>query len=190
MNDDSIKERILQATIELMRQDTANITVRKIAAQAGVTQGLINYHYQSKDRLTGLAAQRFVNETISRVSAAFDGEIHDPEQLLRSTMKRTLDYLLAHPNVSRVSVLKDLQAGQPDDNMQDTIRAFDKLLQGIIASAQKRFMAGHIFAAAIQSLFLRANVLRETNGFDIANEAARNQFVDDLIDLVLKGALA
>ncbi len=105
-------------------------------------------------------------------------------------MKRTLDYLLAHPNVSRVSVLKDLQAGQPDDNMQDTIRAFDKLLQGIIASAQKRFMAGHIFAAAIQSLFLRANVLRETNGFDIANEAARNQFVDDLIDLVLKGALA
>ncbi len=61
MNDDSIKERILQATIELMRQDTANITVRKIAAQAGVTQGLINYHYQSKDRLTGLAAQRFVN---------------------------------------------------------------------------------------------------------------------------------
>jgi len=189
MSEDTIKEKILQATIELMKDDTANITVRKIAAHAGVTQGLINYHFQSKDNLINIAAQRFVDETVSRVPDTLNQIDGDPIDMLRGRMKMTFNYLVEHPNVSRISISRDWQAGQTNDNMQSSIEAYDKLLQHIIRDEKQRFLAGHIFSASMQSMFMRSDVLRETQGIDISNPIVRNQFVDDLVDIVLRGLL-
>ncbi len=49
--DKGIKEKIIHATIELIKKhgDISKITVRDIAANAGVGIGLINYHFQTKD---------------------------------------------------------------------------------------------------------------------------------------------
>jgi len=189
MSEDTIKEKILQATIDLMKNDVENITVRKIAAHAGVTQGLINYHFQSKDNLINIAAQRFVDETVLRVPDTLNQIDGDPIDMLRRRMKMTFNYLVEHPNVSRISILRDWQAGQTNDNMQSSIEAYDKLLQHIIHDERLRFLAGHIFSASIQSLFMRSDVLRETQGFDISDPAVRNQFIDDLVDIVLRGLL-
>jgi len=189
MSEDTIKNKILRATIELMKDDTANITVRKIAAHAGVTQGLINYHFQSKDNLINIAAQRFVDETVSRMPDTFAQIDGDPIDILRKKMKMTFSYLVEHPNVSRISILRSWQEGQTNDNMQSSINAYDKLLQYIFHDERQRFFAGHIFSASIQSLFMRSDVLRETQGIDISNPIVRNQFVDDLVDIVLRGLL-
>ena len=44
--DKEIKEKIISATMELIKEhgDTSKITVRDIAARTGVGIGLINYH--------------------------------------------------------------------------------------------------------------------------------------------------
>ncbi len=186
---DGVKEKILNAVVELMREDTVNITVRKIAAQAGVTQGLINYHFQSKDNLINIAAQRFVDETVSRAPDLFGQPGVVSVDTLKRAMKGTSDYLARHPNVSRVSILRDLQNGLPDDNMQSSIDAYDTLLQNIIRDDRRRFLAGHIFCAAVQSFFMRANVLGKTHNIDFDDAGVRHQFVDDLIDMVFEGVL-
>lgn len=185
---ETVKEKILQATIDLMKNDTETITVRKIAAHAGVTQGLINYHFQSKDNLLNIAAQRFVDETVSRIPDTYNIN-GDPIDILRERMKMTLNYLVEHPNVSRLSILRDWQAGQFNDNMQSSIDSYDKLLQHILPDEKQRFLVGHIFSSAMQSLFMRSDVLLETQGIDISDSAVRSQFVDDLIHIVLGGFL-
>lgn len=187
MSDDNIKEKILQAVIDLMKDDTENITVRKIAAHAGVTQGLINYHFQTKDNLINIAAQRFVDETVSHVPDRLEQIGGEPIDLLRKSMKLTFNYLVEHPNVSRISILRDMQAGHIKDNMQSSIDAYDKLLQHILMDKKQRFLAGHIFSASMQSLFMRADTILEMQGMDISDSAVRNQFIDDLVDIVMGG---
>ncbi len=190
MNEDSIKEKIIQATINLMKEDSEDITVRNIAARAGVTQGLINYHYQTKDHLIDISAQRVIDETVSKVPMAWMQMEGTPEEKLRVMMKRTLSYLFEYPHVSRISIMRDMQAGHNKDNTQSSIDAFDKLLQHTIADKGKRFLAGHVFCAAMQSLFLRSDVIMETQGMDVADSAVQRQFIDDLVDLVLGGFLS
>ncbi|HEY8518318.1 MAG TPA: TetR/AcrR family transcriptional regulator [Candidatus Binatia bacterium] len=49
---DATRERILEAAIELFSERSYDgATLRDIAARAGVTQPLLNYHYRSKDDL-------------------------------------------------------------------------------------------------------------------------------------------
>ena len=49
------KTKIIHATKDFLDQgvDPDKITVRKIAEQAGVGVGLINYHFQTRDNLLG-----------------------------------------------------------------------------------------------------------------------------------------
>jgi hypothetical protein len=80
-----------------------------------------------------------------------------------------------------------MQAGHSRDNMQSTIDTYDKLLQKIIPDNRKRFLAGHIFSTAMQTLFLRAGVLLDTQGMDVSDPVVQNQFIDDLVNVVLRG---
>src|SRR5438093_11275450 len=49
---DATRERILTAALDLFSELSFDgATTREIAARAGVTQGLLNYHFSSKDVL-------------------------------------------------------------------------------------------------------------------------------------------
>ncbi len=49
---DATRERILTAALDLFSELSFDgATTREIAARAGVTQGLLNYHFSSKDEL-------------------------------------------------------------------------------------------------------------------------------------------
>ena len=49
---DPTRDRILAAAIDLFSERSFDgATTREIAARAGVTQPLLNYHYRSKDEL-------------------------------------------------------------------------------------------------------------------------------------------
>lgn len=189
MNEDSIKEKIIQSTIEILKVDTENITVRKIVAHAGVTQGLINYHFQTKDNLISIAVQRMVDETVSKVPNILEQIDGEPTEKLRQMMKMTLSYLVENPHISKISISRDMQSGNSKDNSQVSIDAFDKILQYIITDEKQRFLVGHIFCASIQSLFMRSDILLETQEFNIYNPIERNLFIDDLIDTVLMKVL-
>lgn len=116
--------------------------------------------------LINIAAQRFVDETVSRDKLEPMDE--NPVGMLRKRMKMTFNYLIEHPNVSRILILRDMQAGHAHDNMQSSIDAYDKLLQHILHDERQRFLVRHIFSASMQNLFLRSDVLRETQGMDIS----------------------
>ncbi|MDR1687518.1 MAG: TetR/AcrR family transcriptional regulator [Clostridiales bacterium] len=190
MNEDvSIKEKILQAATELLKNDAENITVRNIAAKAGVTQGLINYHFQSKDNLVNIAAQRFFDENFLRAPDSRGEILGDSVEILRVGLKNTLKFLCEYPGLSRASILKDMQTGSKSDNTHSLTVSFNKLLRQILQDENQRFLAVHIFVSSIQALFMRSDVLLETHGFDISSPIQRNKFADDLIETVLKGLL-
>lgn len=186
MSEGDKKEALVLAAMELLREDKSG-TVREIAARAGVTQGLVNYYFQSRENLMELAAHRLAEEIIGQVPQLAEELDKEPEATLRAMMKGTLAYLTAHPTVSRLSILQDWRQGSVSDNMQRSIHAFDALLTPLCPDENRRFLAGHIFCASIQSFFMRGTVLQETRGLNVFDEKQQEAFVDELVSLVLAG---
>ncbi|HEX3016600.1 MAG TPA: TetR/AcrR family transcriptional regulator [Caproicibacter sp.] len=185
--EEDTKEKLIAAAISLIREDEQNISVRKIVRRAGVGVGLVNYYFRSKENLVNIAVQRIVDEVIAKVPALVKSSNGSPEAKLKLTIAKTMEYLDSHANVSRLSILRDMNDGNSRDNTQLSVEAYDRILKEIIPDDRRRFLAGHILCSSIQSLFLRERVLSETADFDFHNEEQRRIFIDNLVSTVLSG---
>jgi AcrR family transcriptional regulator len=69
------RKTLIDATLAcLAREGTAGLSIRKISAEAGISIGLINHHYNGKDELVGAAYEAFslglLDATRERIAAA------------------------------------------------------------------------------------------------------------------------
>lgn len=101
---DATRERILAAALELFSELSFDgATTREIAARAGVTQGLLNYHFSSKDELWRAA--------VDGLFAEFNQALDSRAQGLRGVDALTMAKLLirefiyfsaTHPQLHRI----------------------------------------------------------------------------------------
>ena len=75
-----IKSELMEHTIRLVDQaggDVERVTIRDIAAAAGVGVGLVNYHFGSKEELLHCCARQVVqrqNKQLGRLAGEVQGE--------------------------------------------------------------------------------------------------------------------
>ncbi|HHW94362.1 MAG TPA: TetR/AcrR family transcriptional regulator [Mogibacterium sp.] len=65
--DADVKESIIDATTELIRESNGNpnqVTIRNIAHRADVSIGLINYHFESKKILIEICVERIIEQLL------------------------------------------------------------------------------------------------------------------------------
>ena len=177
MAEKEIKQVIMRAAISLVEQGDGRleeVTIRDIAAAAGVGVGLINYHFGSKDELLRLCAQTIVSEELERfhlLAEKLSGL--PPLERLRRLAKRNCDYLAARPNLSRMSIFTDLRRGDyAGDNTDQT--------------AMESRMRTHMLVHALQAAFLRSASVKARIGLDFYDKADRDRFVDLTIDQLFK----
>ena len=111
---DQTRERILAAALDLFSERSfEGATTREIAAQAGVTQPLLNYHFSSKDELWRAA--------VDGLFEALDAALTAREQGLRGVDELTTTRLLVrefisfsaqHPQLHRI-VTQECKADGP-----------------------------------------------------------------------------
>lgn len=100
---EATSERILRAALDCFAErGFEGATTRAIAAKAGVAQGLLTYHYASKQDLWEASA----NWVFGKVNAEFDGALEalrdlDAVTRLRVLMKRFVRFLARYPEVHR-----------------------------------------------------------------------------------------
>lgn len=100
---EAASERILRAALACFAErGFEGATTRAIAAQAGVAQGLLTYHYASKQDLWETAA----NWVFGKVGEEFDGALEalrdlDAVTRLRALMKRIVRFMARYPEVHR-----------------------------------------------------------------------------------------
>ncbi len=184
-----IKQRIIEATIRLIEEKGSNIeeiTVRDIcsAANTGISQ--INYHFQTKERLIEQCVQHIIGNVIARfnkVAAPLTGlsAMDTLKQMLGSTCR----FLYINENISRVSILTDHRAARTDDNTAQTIAAYLPLVEAACGErgidADSRRMTT-LMISAVQTVFLRTDVVKAELGVDLRNESQRQQFIDDYLE--------
>ena len=101
---DATRERILAAALDLFSELSFDgATTREIAARAGVTQGLLNYHFSSKDELWRAA----VDGLYSELGDALDGRAQglrgvDPLTVAKLLFREFIYFSATHPQLHRI----------------------------------------------------------------------------------------
>ena len=205
-----VKQRILQAAIELIREVQAfeKVSMRKIAERAGVAVSMVNYHFQTKENLINRAVQSYIGRVIagsesppaaegaadpgegSGAAAANAGETRDPVERMRRHLKQAADFIAAHPGISRVSILRDMQGGSSDDNTSQVaamvMRQQSEIYPQRPGSTELKVQA-LVQVAAVQHLFLRAELNKEQLGLDFFDKEQRDALMDMVITTVTGG---
>lgn len=180
------KERIVDSTIELINEsggDTEKVTIRSIAGRSGVSVGLINHYFGSKERLV----EHCVQKIISGVIGSFKPQLSDENDRLyrvKYVAKQVMDFLMQNREISRISILGDMANPKARDNTMGTVRGFAWCISGGTPGEEERREA-FLVTAFLQESFLRRDVLSETLGVDFYDKAERDGYIDGMIDKII-----
>jgi AcrR family transcriptional regulator len=156
------RAKILQATAELIAEaGWSGFSTRDIAARAGVTQGIVSYHWRSKDDLVREAALTASTQTLAPVFDALDRASN-----VRVALGQLLELEAAFRDQPRLTLLlfeTMLQAGR-DPQLRDALAEMIRDFRTPLAAALTRDGAAEpdataaALAAALDGLFLHAVV--------------------------------
>jgi len=107
------RDRIIEAAADCFSGlGFRGASTREIARRAGTNQGLITYHFKSKDELWRAAADRIFQQlrTSLRASAAA-ATSEDPKEQNRELIREFVRFSAAHPELFRMMV----EEGKSDD---------------------------------------------------------------------------
>ena len=94
------REQIVRATVRcLARVGYTRLTMKQVARQAGVSQGILHYYFADKRAMLAATLEAVTRDLDRRVAAAQSRTGHDPRARLRALVRACLEVAVAHPEV-------------------------------------------------------------------------------------------
>ena len=186
------KEAIIKATIELIEENgehPGEITVREICKRAGVGLGLVNYHFENKDKLVEQCVERIINgivEQFQNIREKTEGLA--PFKKLEYLGNMTLDFLFEHDAVSKISVLTDMQLPKENDNTYRTYEAYLPLVAECRPDWNESTIKRKTFCliTVMQQMFLRHEAISQMLGVDLRKRENRKTFHTQVLHDILE----
>ncbi len=183
MKSERTKENIIRQTIGLIQEangEIKDITIRKIAERAGIGVGLVNHYFSSKDALIEVCVQAIISEVIH--SFRPEGyESNDPVVITKCAAKQVMDFLMDNKQISKVSILSDLERPAAKDNTMKSVYGFGNCLaQGELT--KEHLINSFILTTVLQGAFLRKDILKESLGIDFNDKSERDNLIDYIIE--------
>jgi AcrR family transcriptional regulator len=178
----SVREKIISSTILLIQKgdgDIDKITTRAIAKDAGVTSGLINYHFQTKRNLITICVQRMIKQSITNFKPHGRVPI-GRRRRLTAIASQTFEFLFSNPSLARISILDDLSTPSLNSN---TILSH-KGIQKDICTTDDKEMLSFIILATMQVAFLTSPISQSYSEYNLSNTSDREAFIAKLISLM------
>lgn len=186
------REAIIQATIELINEKGEHIdeiTMRDICQRAGVGLGLINYHFQSKEKLVEVCVERIVNGIVSAFQEMKEHTANsNPIDLIKQLGEITLDFLFDHYAISKISMLTDFSSPKENDNTHRTYKAYLPLVSACRPDWDNKTVARKTFTliSTMQQVFLRSDFIQKTQGINLQDKSERKKFHTQLLRDILE----
>ncbi len=186
-NDQDARNRIMKAAVELLdeTEDIENITVRQIAKRAGVGIGLINYHFHTKDNMLKMA----VGDVMAKMAGEFiqsdqySGQ--EPVQKIKAMLKSLYNYgERHHAKLMQFVVSSSILSGDMQAQLY-LVPVLREIFQEHKDEMQLRIIALQILLP-LQVAALNPPEFHLYSGIDLDDEAQRNDFIDALVDELVK----
>ena len=194
MNTKNCKEELIEITTSLINEnngDVDKVTIRDITSRSGVSVGLINYHFGSKDNLITECVQRIITGIIKTFKPQVvnsDGlsPLEAAKARVSNTASEVFEYLFANPSISRISILNDHHNYTGHTNTYFCVRGVvGRIGDGIKDEVKKELIASAL-VSTMQIAFLRALNEKTFLGYDFTCKEGRNAYISDLVAVLMK----
>ena len=195
------RERILDAALDLFADRSyEGATTRDIAARAGVTQPLLNYHFHSKDDLWFSAVDRLFAQFNEALNARRDG-LHgvDDLSIAKLMIREFIYFSAAHPQLHRIIT----QECKADNSRMDwLVQTHVRPLYDTTVSLFSRLVARgevppiaptnlyYILTGAGATMFVLAPECRRLSGIDPMGPGAIEAHADAVVELLFGPSVA
>lgn len=196
---DSTRDRIVRAATDLFSERSFDgASTREIAAKAGVTQPLLNYHFRSKEELWQAAVDSLfarLNRTLDERTAGLRGvdEVTRAQLLVREFVTFSARY----PQLHRIITQESKADGPRMDYLVDrhvrpiyqtTTELFESLARtGAVPPIAPAHLY-YILTGAGPTMFVLAPECRRLSGLDPSDEAVIEAHADAVCLLLFGGA--
>jgi TetR/AcrR family transcriptional regulator len=183
------RERIVQAAVECFSETGfRGASTREIANRAGANQGLITYHFRTKEELWKAAADRLFGLLRKRLGEHLAGlDSEDPRTRARETLREYVRFSAAHPELFRFMVEQGNSDGARMQWLVDT--HLKPLYQGFprlgVAEGTLRPHAYYAVAGAGSIVFAVAPECRRLTGLDPSTPEAVETHADFVARLLV-----
>jgi len=192
---DATRERILAAALDLFSERSfEGATTREIAARAGVTQPLLNYHFKTKDELWRAAVDGLFDELDAALTARQEGlRGVDDLTVARLLIREFVHFSATHPQLHRIIT----QECKNDSPRMDWLveRHIRRNYDAVTAIFERLVAAGHvpnipaphlyyILTGAGPTMFVLAPECRRLAGIDPEAPAVVDAHADAVIELI------
>ena len=167
-NSAEVRERLLQAAVELIpRRGWGSVSTRMIAEQAGVTPGLVHYHFGSVQALLSEAALGTIRALVEGIPAL----LHDARSTgeLLNTLFGALDSYQGTDPVSLLFSETYLAAGRDQKLRADLSAVVTDFREQLATLLAERGVADSAGTAAVLTAAIDGIVLHRALGLTIAS---------------------
>jgi len=184
------RDRIVDAAVSAFSErGFRGASTREIASRAGTNQGLITYHFKSKDELWRAAADRIfgmLESSLVRRLASVDSA--DPRERAREAIREYVRFASAHPELFRLMVEEgksdsERMAWLVDTHLKPMYERFPDFGAGV-DDAQRPHLH-YVLAGAGSVIFAVAPECRRLTGLDPTSEAAIEAHADFVASLLV-----
>lgn len=184
------REQIVGAALLAIAESGFNgVSTRAIAERAKVSQGLLTYHFKSKEELWRAAADHLfamANDSLQQVLALTEPE--DTLEQKRSLIRQMVYFSAAHPEFIRFMLDQAQENNERSNWLVEThLRPIYQKLMNIMGDiAQDDFPhLLYTLAGACGLIFCAPHECKQLTGVDPATEAVINRHADYLAYLIV-----
>lgn len=126
----STKEKIILAAIDCIEKEgIQEITIRRIARQAGVNSAAINYYFGTKEKLVDLALNRTLDEMTKMPAENLDRDELEPRERLQAFLETFMGGAIQWPGIAKAHLYAPLM----QDNYKTLfVKRFNALLDDVM----------------------------------------------------------
>jgi AcrR family transcriptional regulator len=168
------RERIVEAAVDAFAElGFRGASTREIAARAGANQGLITYHFRTKDELWRAAADRIFGMLRTTLGASLASlESDDPRARAREAIREYVRFVAAHPELFRFMVEEGKHGDERmqwlvDTHLKPLYEAFPQLAGPLGGGIDEALLphAYYVLAGASSLIFAVAPECRRLTGW-------------------------
>lgn len=184
-NEIEARERIIQATIDLLNEGTEveNLTVRTVAQRATVGVGLINYHFHSRDNLLSIAIGSLMAKMAIDLREEEPVNVGSPTKRIRKMLKTLYSFGEKHEKLIQFLLTHGIINGDMDAALY-LVPMLKEVFGMQKDEIQLRILAMQILLP-IQVASINPTAFHHFTGIDLHNIKHREDYIDTLIDNLL-----
>lgn len=185
IGDNAAKEKLIKVTIQMICEGKKpnEITVKDITERAELGNGMVNYHFQSKDNLIRVAVKKVMGCATKKFGDKIKSKgIISPNERLTFILKEVINFIADNPEISKIAILDDLENNQATAHLLSSEEAYNQCLKELYDNdMSKLWVKSYLIAGYINYIFLKAENIKKEMGFDFYSKDQRENAIENLV---------